>query len=46
MSEIYINAALVQGLAAASLGIPTGNEGKDTFRGRGLGVLLKKSTLA
>jgi len=33
MSEININAALVQGLAAASLGIPTGNEGKD-FAGK------------
>lgn len=29
MSEVNINAALVQGLAAAALGIPTGNEGKD-----------------
>ena len=29
MSEISINAALVQGLAAAALGLPTGNEGKN-----------------
>ena len=29
MSELKINAALVQGLTAAALGIPTGNEGKN-----------------
>lgn len=29
MSEVKINAALVQGLAAAALGIPTAAEGKD-----------------
>jgi hypothetical protein len=29
MSEIKINAALVAGLAAAALGIPTANEGKN-----------------
>ena len=29
MSEVKINAALVQGLAAAALGLPTGNEGKN-----------------
>jgi len=29
MSEVNINAALVQGLVAASLGLPTGPEGKD-----------------
>ncbi|WP_330113912.1 phage tail terminator-like protein [Pseudomonas sp. JS3066] len=29
MSEIKINAALVAGLTAAALGIPTANEGKD-----------------
>lgn len=29
MSEVKINAALVSGLTAAALGIPTANEGKD-----------------